>query len=88
MFEVRPKPLALGNGRFAHNAPWPASFTGVALGVLDGWQIVMCGGGLEKCWYCYTTDCQVVDRAVSASPAAVSGRYYGTLLAGINGQLY
>ena len=38
MFEVRPKPLALDNGRFAHNAPWPASFTGVALGVLDGWR--------------------------------------------------
>jgi hypothetical protein len=55
------------------------NFAGAAVAVVNGWQVVICGGGLDKCWVCKDEACGVAGRSASV-PKAVQQRYYGSML--------
>ena len=59
---------------------WPSSFAGVGLAAVGGWQLVICGGGLPRCWFSLDESAQLWAQG-GLVPAAVSARYFGTLVA-------
>jgi hypothetical protein len=62
-------------------------FEGTTVAVANGWQVVVCGGGLSTCWMCKDAHCAVAGRSKPV-PDAVRDRYYGSALVVGGGSVY
>ena len=62
-------------------------FEGTTVAVANGWQAVVCGGGLSTCWVCKDAHCAVAGRSKPV-PDAVRDRYYGSVLVVGGGSVY
>jgi len=56
-----------------------SSLPGSSVAIVNGWQAVVCGGGLDTCWVCKDPLCGVAGRSAPV-PAAVKNRFYGSML--------
>jgi len=90
--EINPRPLPVtmpqadGSSLVSEGESMGADFEGASVVVANGWQVLVCGGGLSTCWVCKDAHCAVAGRSKPV-PAAVQDRYYGSMLA-VGGAVY
>jgi hypothetical protein len=90
--EINPRPLPVtmpqadGSSLVSEGESMGADYEGASVVVANGWQVLVCGGGLSTCWVCKDANCAVAGRSKPV-PAAVRDRYYGSMLA-VGGAVY